>query len=369
MESIRKQPHGIDFGLLLLCIGMAGFGCLMLVSCYAAGWIGLSVVVTQLCAGCLGVLAACLLSRLDYRTAARFWPLLAGGGLVLCLLLLTPLGYTPPGSDDRAWLRVFGLSLQPSELLKLVFVITFSLHLSRVQERIHTFRQFVLLSLHGGAYTGLVMLQGDYGSATVFLAAFWIMMFAAGLSWKLQAAGTVLLAGAVPLVWMFLLPDYLKERFYVAWHPETDPLGRGYQQYRGQVALGSGQWTGRGLFADGLVSVPEGHNDFIFAHIGQTLGFLGCGVAVAGLVLICAKILWTARQCRDPLGRSLCCGIFAILFYQSLINIGMVLCVIPVIGITLPFLSGGGTSLLISFLGIGLVLEVARQNRQDRIFH
>ena len=358
-----------DKWLLLFCILLSGFSCLVITSCYLAGFIRLNVVITQAGAMVLGIFAASLISLVDYHTIVKLWPLWAGTSLVLCLLLLTPLGYTPPGSDDRAWLRLFGFSLQPSELLKLSFAATFSLHLSKVRERMNTPGHFLLLCLHGGGYTMLVMFQGDYGSATVFFAMFIIMMFAAGLSVKLLLVGILLAAGEVPLVWNFVLPDYLKKRFYVAWNPASDPLGGGYQQYRGQIALGSGQWSGRGLFSDSLISVPEAHNDFIFAYIGQTLGLAGCAATVLGIALICGKILWTAHRSEDFLGCSLCCGVFAIIFYQALINIGMVLCVIPVIGITLPFVSGGGTSLLISYLGIGMVMSVARQNRIERIFH
>lgn len=368
-SALRQRWKTTDMWLLGLCVLLSCFGCLMMVSCYAAGFIRFSTVVTQTGAMLLGIVTAVWISLSDFRAAARLWPVWVGIGVLLCLLLWTPLGYTPAGSDDRAWLRFGSFSLQPSELLKLAFVYTFSLHLSKVQKNLNRLPQFTLLCLHGAAYTALVMVQGDFGSATVFLAMFVVMIFAAGLSLKFLLAGAVMLAAAVPLVWRFVLPGYLKDRFYVAWDPASDPLGSGYQQYKGQVALGSGQWFGRGLFAKGLVDVPEGHNDFVFAHIGQTLGFAGCVATVLMLVLICGKILRVARKSDSLLGSCICCGVFAILFYQSLVNIGMVLCLIPVIGITLPFVSGGGTSLLISFLGIGMVMSVSRQNKAGYIFH
>jgi rod shape determining protein RodA len=369
MHKLSQFWRETDRLLLFLCIALTCFSCIVLYSCYVAGFIQFSTVWVQAAVLGIGTIMACCLSLMDYQLIVKkLWPFLLAAALVLCLLLLTPLGYTPPGSDDRAWLRLGPLSFQPSEFLKLVFIYTFSLHLSVVKEKINQMSTFLLLCLHGAFYTMLVMFQGDYGSASVFLAIFVVMIFSAGLSWKFILTGLLGVLIALPVVWFLVLPDYLRRRFYVAWNPASDPTGDGYQQYRGQIALGSGKLTGKGLFSDDLISVPEAHNDFIFAYIGQTLGFIGCLITVLMLVMICAKILSVARNTTDQMGCYICCGVFAVICYQSVINIGMVLCLFPVIGITLPFVSGGGTSLLMSFLGIGMVLGVSRKTRKQGLF-
>ena len=367
-DDILEFFRTTDKLMLLICVVISAFSCLLMFSIYRAGFGSLRIVVMQSFCAALGLFATLVLSTIDYKTIVKMWPIMVGVAVALVLALKIPgLAYKPPGSDDWAWIRIAGFSFQPSEVLKLVFIYTFAYHLSKVKHKINFFSTFVLLCVHGAVPTLLIMDTGDYGSALVFFAIFIVMMFAAGLSWKLIAIGLVGLGAAAPFVWK-ILPDYLKERFQVAWNPSLDMLGQGYQQYRGQVALGSGKLTGRGLFAEDLYNVPECYNDFIFSYIGQTLGFIGCMVTVFLLVVLMVKILFTAKKSKDDLGMLICCGVFAVIMFQTIINIGMVLCVFPVIGITLPFISYGGTSLVISYLSIGMVLGVYRHNYYEMIF-
>lgn len=374
-ETLDRQKDGLigavkttDKLMLFICIVISAFSCLLMYSIYYSG-LGSSRIVTMqsLCA-VLGLIAAIVVSMLDYHDLVKMWPIMVGVAVALILALKIPgLAYRPEGSDDWAWIRIGSFSFQPSEVLKLVFVYTFSYHLSKVRHKINFFSTFALLCVHGAIPVLLIMDTGDFGSALVFFATFIIMMFVAGLSWKLVVIGLGGIGVAIPLVWK-ILPAYLKRRFEVAWNPSIDPLGDGYQQYRGQVALGSGQLTGRGLFADHLYSVPECYNDYIFSYIGQTLGFIGCMITVLLLVVLMVKILFTAKKSKDDLGMFICIGVFAIIAFQVVINIGMVLCIFPVIGITLPFISYGGTSLVISYASIGMVLGVYRHNYYEMIF-
>lgn len=367
-DDILEFFRTTDKLMLLICVVISAFSCLLMYSIYCAGFGNLRIVVMQSFCAALGLGATLVLSTLDYKTIVKMWPIMVGVAVALVLALKIPaLAYKPEGSDDWAWIRIAGFSFQPSEVLKLVFIYTFAYHLSKVKYKINFFSTFALLCVHGAIPTLLIMDTGDYGSALVFLAIFIVMMFAAGLSWKLIVIGLAGLGIAAPFVWK-ILPQYLKERFMVAWNPSLDMLGQGYQQYRGQVALGSGKLTGRGLFADNLYQVPECYNDFIFSYIGQTLGFIGCMITVFLLVVLMVKILFTAKKAKDDLGMLICCGVFAIIMFQTVINIGMVLCIFPVIGITLPFISYGGTSLVISYLSIGMVLGVYRHNYYEMIF-
>lgn len=354
--------------MLCICIAISAFSCLLMYSIYYNGFGSKRIVIMQSLCAVLGLVAAIVVSLLDYHDLVKMWPVMVGVGIALILALKIPgLAFKPEGSDDWAWIRIGAFSFQPSEVLKLVFVYTFSYHLSKVRHKINFFSTFALLCVHGAIPVLLIMDTGDFGSALVFFAIFIIMMFVAGLSWKLVIIGLGGIGVAAPFVWK-LLPSYLKRRFEVAWNPAIDPLGDGYQQYRGQVALGSGQLTGRGLFADNLFSVPESYNDFIFSYIGQTLGLIGCMITVFVLVVLMVKILFTAKKSKDDLGMFICVGVFAIIAFQVVINIGMVLCVLPVIGITLPFISYGGTSLVISYASIGMVLGVYRYNYYEMIF-
>lgn len=359
-----------DKVLLLICICLSGISCLMMVSIVYQGFEEQRTFIVQLVSVFIGIIAAIGISFLDYRIVARMWPVYTF--LVLLLLLLvrfSPLGYQVPGSDNKAWLQIGPILFQPSELLKLAFIYTFSLHLSRVKERINYLSTFLLLCLHGAVPTMLiVLLQKDYGSALVFVAIFIVMLFSAGLSWKLFAIGIGATALISPIVWIYLVPDYIKTRFEVAWSPQIDKAGAGMQQYKGRIALGSGKLTGRGLFTDGLYNFPARHNDMIFAYIGQTLGFVGCMIVAIGLVVLMTKILFVGKKAVDDEGRFICVGVFAVLFFQSIINIGLVLCVIPVIGVTLPFVSAGGSSALVSYMAIGMVLGVHRQYANQTLY-
>ncbi|MEG1995993.1 MAG: FtsW/RodA/SpoVE family cell cycle protein [Oscillospiraceae bacterium] len=358
----------LDKILLLICICASTISVLALYSFYKTGALDSPrTLYVQVISTILGVIIACIISRIDYDILANLWkfhvPL-----TVLLVILTFFIGVTPQGTDDKAWIDLGFTTFQPSELLKLSFVLTFALHLSKVSENINSIKPFLLLCLHGAIPTLLIVLQGDLGSALVFLAIFIFMMFSAGLSWKLILIGLGSFAAAAPFVWIYVLPPYLKRRFIVALDPALDALADGLQQFRGMTALGAGGLLGRGMFSENLFSVPKAYNDFIFSYIGQIFGFVGAMITLLIITLLCVKILLTARKSRDKLGMFICVGVFSIFMFQSVINIGMVLCFLPVIGITLPFFSAGGTSVLVSYMAIGMVLSVYRGNRKVLLF-
>ncbi len=369
--AIWEYIKSVDKLLLLFCFIASGISLVLLYSIIYAGFLPNDrLFIIQSVAILLGIVVAIIVSLFDYHTLSKLWKLYVPLSLFLVLLTFTPLGIMREGSDDQAWLPLGPTTFQPSELLKLAFIFTFALHLEKVRDSVNKPLNLLLLCIHGAVPTGLIALQGDFGSALVFLCIFIVMLFTAGLSWKYMLGGVAAVAAATPFIWNVILSgerQYLQDRIMVALHPELDPLGAGYQQMKGRTALGSGQIFGKGLFADNLIFPSEGYNDFIFSYIGQTLGFIGCIAVALLLALICVKILLVARMSKDPLGCYLCAGIFAIFIFQSTINIGMVLCLLPVIGVTLPFISSGGTSVVTSYLAIGIVLSVYRQNKKKYI--
>ncbi len=358
----------LDVITVLICLACSGISMACLLSFYYYGQRTAKVVIVQAVAIVLGLIVALFLSNIDYNVMTRLWKLHAplAVGLVL-LTFVIGVAPNPSAPTDKAWLDLGITTFQPSELLKLSFILTFSLHLSHVGSEINRLKNFLLLCLHALAPFALIVIQSDFGTAMVFLMIFVVMMFTAGLSWRLIAVGIVAAAAVAPIAWMYLLPDFLKSRFLAAQNPELYLTGdgKGWQQYLGRIALGSGQLSGRGLFKqDSLYYVPEAHNDFIFSYIGQTMGFIGCLAALLLLTALCVKILLTARAAKDAEGTLICCGVFAMLFFQIVVNIGMVLCIFPVVGVTLPFLSAGGTSAVVNYMAIGLVLSVYRKNKK-----
>ncbi len=369
--ALKQFFRSLDLFLVLTVLACCGIGLLMQYSFYATGERDSRAFLVQVIGVAGGLVLAMVISIFDYELLARMWKLYAPIIVLLVVITYSPaIGYAPnpDAPTDHAWLNLGFTTFQPSELMKVAFILTLAYHLSKVREHINELRPFLLLCVHGMIPVVLVVIQSDFGTALVFLIIFAVMMFSAGLSLRWIAVGVGSAAAAFPFVWIFLLDDFLKERFLVAWHPENYIRGKGYQQYRGRMALGAGQMYGRGLRSGELIFVPEARNDFIFSYIGQTLGFVGCVITLLLLTCLCVRILVNARMSKDQLGCYICIGAFAMFAFQAVINIGMVLCAIPVIGITLPFFSSGGTSVMISFAAVGLVLSVYRKNRRKLMF-
>ena len=368
-HAIATYIKETDKFLWLYCLGLSGLSVLLLYSVYVNGFVNSPrIVIIQSAAIGLGIVAAIVISKIDYRLMASLWKIYIPLTVGLVLLTFTPLGISREGADDKAWISLGIVDLQPSELLKLAFVFTFAMHLSRVKEHINDMKTFLLLCVHGAIPTLLIVAQGDFGSALVFVCIMVFMLFSAGLSWKFIAVGVGAAVVAAPLVYFFVFQELHRQRLRILFNPELDPMGMGFQQMQGRTALGSGQLFGRGLFSNNLINIPELYNDFIFAYIGQTLGFVGCVAVALVLTLLCVKILMTGRMSKDPMGCYICVGIFSILLFQTVINIGMVLSVMPVIGVTLPFLSYGGTSVVTMYVSIGIVLSVYMNNRRRGMF-
>lgn len=325
----------------------------------------------QLTAVGIGVLSVLILAVIDYHKIARLWFVYAPLALLLVFLTFTALGYRRAGADDQAWLQLGSITLQPSEILKLAFILTFSLHLAKDEENMNRPLHMLLLILHGCVPVGLVFLQGDYGTAVVFAFIFAAMILIAHISWKYVLAGMIAVPLALVLVWNFVLGSLHKNRILVLLHPGTDPEGLEYQQDLGLSALASGKLFGVGLFdSDSYISVPEMHNDFIFSYIGQTLGFVGAMAVVLVMVFLCLRTMANGLRASDRQGMFLCIGVSSMIFTHCFMNIGMVLKVMPVIGVPLPFLSAGGTSTLSMYIAIGMVISVRTHNeRKYNVFY
>ncbi len=359
--------------LLFFSVLAAAYGCLAVYSTTHFKIGGVRQIATQIGGMAVGLIAALVISKFNYKTIAKFWPLITGAAVLLVVLTFF-IGYAPEGTDDKAWLKFFGLSFQPAELLKIAFAITFPYHIWHIEQReenINSLKNLLLLCLHGAAPVLLVHLQGDDGTAIVFVAMFAAMFFAAGLYKRYIAAAAGLVAVMVPVSWKFILNDAQKARIISLLNPEDDLLGDGWQQWRGRIAIARGGIFGQGYMKGSYVqsgSIPEGYNDFIFASIGEELGLLGCTVVLLLLAVLCIRILMDGRRAKDTLGALMCVGVFSLLASTILINVGMCLSLLPVVGVALPFFSAGGTNLLCTFLGLGLVLSVVRYRTDSDLY-
>ena len=363
-KKLPANKHNIDLGLLFAVSLCAGISSLLIYSIVKSGisdneGVGDSYWQTQIISAGLGIVTALFISFIDYRKLVKIWWIFVPITLVLVALPFTSLGYQREGADDQGWIRIFGVSMQPSEVMKIAFILTFSYHLSRDEEDMNKPLHMLLLLIHGMIPIGIVALQGDYGTAIIFAAILGFMLISSKISWKYLLAAPFAVAGVVAVMWFNFLSSFHKQRILILFHPGTDPENIEYQQDLGLAAIKSGGVFGKGLFAGRkeYIYVPELHNDFIFAHVGQVFGFVGSVGLIIVLAYIVLKIFADSRITRDRLGRFICMGAFGLFFTHCLMNIGMVLKVAPVIGIPLPFLSGGGTAMLSMYTVIGLVIS------------
>ncbi|MBQ5329216.1 MAG: FtsW/RodA/SpoVE family cell cycle protein [Oscillospiraceae bacterium] len=374
-EMIKKYFTAVDKWLLFFCVSISVLGILCqysLVNSNQAATldIGDRVALVQVLASVLGISAAIILSNFDYHFMAKLWKLYMPLSVFLVILTFFIGMQVDESIDDKAWLRLpFGLTFQPSELLKICFILSFAYHLSKVHGEINKPTNLILLCMHGAFPVILIHFQGDDGTALIFGFIFLTMLFAAGLSWKYIIAAIPVVAAAIPVVWQYFLTDDQRTRFLAVYFAEyADPLGADYQQRLSRISIGLGQLQGEGLFKESYWYVPKMHNDFVFSFICQALGFVGALIVLSLLFGICFRAIYDAKIALDPLGAYICYGVFAMFFFQCIINIGMCISVLPVIGITLPLLSAGGTSIAITYLGIGLLLSVHVHRRRNLFY-
>lgn len=359
-RTVQSFLQNSNMRLILICLAVTVYGCLLVYSASHGYGYGFSGASTHIVASSIGFIAALFISQADYDDICALWPIWAGVSLILMLLTFTPLGLNAAGTDDTAWLGIGSLTFQPSELMKIAFIITFAVHLSRVQDKIRSFKTVLLLGLHALVPIILVFLQGDDGTAIVFIMIFLSMLLVSGINPLYYIVGLSGICVAVPLVWstmsedkkariLCILPGYIEEHL----------SGAGWQQYEALKAIGSGQLVGTGYLNTTNGSLFARNNDLIFTVAGEEFGFIGTILLLLLIVLLLLELYRCARQARDSLGTYICVGMLALIGFQSIINLGMNLRLLPVIGITLPFFSAGGSSVATLYLGIGLVLSVS----------
>ena len=380
VKLLRRYFKRVDVWYLLLCGACSLLSVLVLVSIgYSQLGGSNNKASVQLIASLLGVMLAVVFSTIDYRALARAWPLHAviAWGLVLPTLFLhnfragfVTIGYDAGGTSNFSWYRVGGMTFQPTELAKISFVLTLAYHLSRVRGRVNRPANLLALALHILLPVAAIHLQGDDGTALVFLGIGVVMLFAGGLShWLVGGAiGAAVVGGGALLIFK---PDILKgyqfKRILAVFRPDDPTLADiTYQQNKGAMAIGTGGLTGNGLFSKDYIFVPNAWNDFIFSYLANALGFIGAAAVLILLFCVTARTLTAGLKSSDALGRYICVGIFAALFWQCVINLGMNLQVLPVIGVTLPFFSAGGSSVVMMYLCVGLVLSVGMRAKETR---
>ena len=368
-QSFSDFFRKTDVVLWLLTIASIVYSLLLISSMQRSG--SYNYLRPQIAAVIIGTAAAVVISVADYRFIIKKWYIAMIVGLILAGLVFA-FGIKVSGTDDTAWIELpGGYTFQPSEFIKICFIITFSKHLSFLTEKnaVQSLAGVLTLIVHAVIPMVIIHIQGDDGTVLIFALIFLIMSFIAGVQLRYFAILGGLLTVSIPIIWNLVMNDEHRNRFLALWDLDGNAMTNyGWQQYQGKVSIASGGVSGSGLYNGSRVEfgiVPEQENDFIMTVAGEELGFIGCMLLILLLFGIIIKVIMNASGASEVEGKFICSGVFASLASQTIINIGMVLGFFPVIGITLPLFSSGGTSALSTLVCIGLVQSVRGHNMDD----
>jgi cell division protein FtsW len=307
----------------------------------------------------LGVSAMTLAMRFDYRNYRE--PSFIWMSLGTVTLALVAVLFSAPINGSSRWFGVGGIGVQPSELAKLSAIFFMAALLERRMDRIDEVGYaLVPIGLVVTMLVGLILAEPDMGTAMTLLIIAAAMVFAAGLNYR-YVAGAIL--GGVPVVYLVLMSaSYRRRRLMAFWNPWSDPLGDGFQIIQSLIAVGAGGMFGRGFMAgvQKLFYLPEPHTDFIYAVIAEEFGLVGTTIVLLCFVVIAWRGLRVAMHAPDPFGAFLAIGLTTMMAVQAFVNISVVLGMMPTKGIPLPLVSFGGSSLVISLLGMGILLNVSQ---------
>ena len=374
-DTVKDILRKADMVLLALCLAATFYGILLIASAtnYRNEDFQLRRVLIQAAGAVIGVGVYFLFSNIDVEHFAEKWPLFLVFNLGFIALLLK-FGVGGETTGNRAWLLLPGMPvmIQPAEVVKLTYTVLLAKQLAWFRDNCKMRGIWALLfpAAHAGfMFLWIYILSSDAGSALVYIMIYAGMALAAGLAWYWFALGIGGLGISIGLLAIFQkLPKYWVDRFHVILDHSYSPDKIGYQQIRGMLTLGSGGFLGQGLF-QGIQtqsgSLPYQYTDFIFCVCGEELGMIGCMVIIILEFLVVYRCFQTARVARSSMDGLICVGFASMLIFQTIENIGMCLFVMPVIGLTLPFFSYGGSSIVTLFAAMGIVSGVRSRTLPD----
>ena len=363
--AIRNYFVSVNWFLALMGILASVYGVIMIKS---TGVVSLTV---QISAIILGVVAYLMIAMFDISHLAVFWKIAMAGGVLLLLSVLV-IGRTAGG--NAGWISIqlgsADLSFQPGEVVKIVMIITLAKHLELLGEKITTFKGVAQIAMHFMIYVVALVFSKDDGMLLTYGILFVAMVFAAGIQLRYLLFGGAVLVAATPFIWQYLLDYYQKMRILVVLDPTLDLEGKGYHAYISKIAIANGGLTGMGYGAGEVTqtsnpgNLPAKHTDFIFSVICEEMGIIGAALAIgilAAIIIACFSVAVKVRHSR--FSYFLAIGVAVMLTFQMVLNVGMCIGVVPVIGLTLPFFSSGGSSVLTMFISIGMVASVGAHVR------
>ncbi len=303
----------------------------------------------------IGAIAMVVVMRFDYRLYGEAWLII----YIFAILLLVAVRLLGKEQMGQYRWEVGSIEIQPSELSKLVIIITLAWDFSKREKGVQSLKELAAVLLKVVIPLGVIMgLQGDLGTALVYVFITAVLLFISGTKRSILIFLTVSGIGAVFPMWK-IMSDTQRLRLVSFMQPDLDPLGSGYNVIHSKMAIGSGQMTGKGFFNSAALSqlnyIPVQESDFIFAVTGETIGFIGSAFIILLYAALILRMIWLSTRTYDKFGSYLIVGVAAMMFFHIFENIGMCIGIMPVTGIPLPFLSYGGSAMLTNMIGIGMV--------------
>lgn len=373
LPQLRDFVHRADMFLFTMSVICALYGIVVIASAtksYENG--SAQFVIVQTLALVLGILLFIAMTVIDVDIFAQHWTWLYGLSALL-LLSLIPFGAVSD-TGNNGWLRFFGIGIQPTEIVKLAFIIVLAKQLAYLKDykNLNSVTSVAQIVGHFILMFGLILVTAqDLGSALVYFFIFAVMLFVAGVKIYWFIMGAAAIACMVPIFWTYFLEDYQRNRILAPYDSSIDPdnTGINWQQNQSKIALASGQLTGTGL-GEGTQSqsnaIPGKHTDFIFAVIGEELGLIGACLVLLLLMIIVIRCIQVGLRSGSTMSMLVCFGVTATVVFQTFENVGMCIGIAPVVGITLPFFSYGGSSLFSMFAAMGLVSGIKYRPKPAR---
>ena len=318
----------------------------------------------------VSIVAMLIVMMIDYSVLVKISPVLYGISIILLIAVL----FTEPINGATSWFSIGDFAFQPSEFAKIAVILFIAFAMSKIQERgkeeiNKPWKLLIVLAIIALPLL-LIIMQPDYGTAAAYIIALILMLFTAGISKKYIIVIALLIAIIAPIMYIYVLPNHAKTRIEIFLNPESDPRGAGYNVIQSKLAIGAGKLMGMGLLNGNQTQLGYLYpktTDFIFAVIGEEMGFIVSSIVIILYVLIITKIIYIAKTAKDDEGSYIAIGIAGIFLFHMLENIGMTMGLLPITGVPLLFVSYGGSSMINSFICLGVLLNISG-NRQKTIF-
>ncbi len=364
----NRNLKNVEWWILILAILLCVVGFIALYSATQSD--NFEILRKQIVWFVISLVIMIIIAFIDYKILVKISPVLYGGSILLLIAVL----FTKSINGASSWFNIGGFSLQPGEIAKVMVILFLSYVLVRVQlngkEEINKIWKLAIVLAVVAVPIALIILQPDFGTAMAYVVSLILVIFVAGIDKRYLIAALVLVVVGVPLIYQFVLPAHAKTRIDVFLNPESDPKGSGYNIIQSKLAIGAGELTGMGLLNGNqtqLGYLSPKTTDFIFPVIGEEMGFVVSAAVVIAYVFFINKILYVAKTARDDYGSYIAAGIAGIFIFHMTENIGMTMGLLPITGVPLLFVSYGGSSMLTSFMCVGLLLNISA-NRKKTIY-